>query len=274
MSFPVPEKLSVIKVFGGQLIKYTIKSATLGGLRTTFNIYLPPTEYGTSVPVLWYLSGLTCTEDNAAQKGGFFSTASTEGIALIFPDTSPRGAGIEGEADDWDFGVAASFYLDATNQKFSRHYKMRTFITIELPKAVQATGLPIDLKRQSIFGHSMGGHGALVLYLSSNDRQYRSASAFAPIANPTKCEVGRKAFKGYLQGGVDEAKEQYDATDLIAKFKEPVHILVDYGTADQFYKDGQLLPENFLRAARESGYDESQVMVRCQDGYDHSYYFV
>jgi len=150
---------------------------------------------------------------------------------------------------------------------------------------------PQDFKRQSIFGHSMGGHGALTLYLSSTTKQYRSASAFAPISNPTKCPWGEKAFNGYLQGGVEEAKEKYDATELISKSKEPVHILIDYasarlftdftpthwslqGTGDNFYKQGQLLPENFLKAARDSGYDEFQVRVRSQEDYDHSYYFV
>jgi len=184
---------------------------------------------------------------HSTQKGGFLSVASTQGIALVFPDTSPRGAGIEGEAAEWDFGVAAGFYLDATNPKYAKHYNMRTLVTTEFPRVLEAAGLPLvrslglfllillkapslrkDFKRQSIFGHSMGGHGALTLYLSSKTKQYRSASAFAPIANPTKCPIGKKAFTGYLQGGVEEAKDQYDATDLIAKFKEPVHILVDY----------------------------------------------
>jgi S-formylglutathione hydrolase len=120
----------------------------------------------------------------------------------------------------------------------------------------------------------MGGHGALTLYLSSTTKQYRSASAFAPICNPTRCPWGEKAFSGYLQGGVEEAKGKYDATDLISAYKEPVHILIDYGTGDNFYKAGQLLPENFLKASREAGYDEFQVRVRSQEAYDHSYYFI
>ncbi|KAI0734661.1 carbohydrate esterase family 1 protein [Fomitopsis betulina] len=275
------EKLSSNKAFGGELTKYKFKaglSAALGGLDARFNLFLPPSAVSGKVPVLYYLSGLTCTEDNGAQKGAFLGPASQEGIAILFPDTSPRGAGIEGENDDWDFGTGAGFYLDATNPKYAKHYNMLTHVTRELPEVVEAAGLPIDLSRQSIFGHSMGGHGALTLYLNSvlsGRKQYRSASAFAPISNSTKCPWGEKAFKNYLQGGVDEARDKYDATELVRKTnKEPLHILVDYGTGDDFYQKGQLLPENFLKAARDAGYDEVQVRVRSQEGYDHSYYFI
>ncbi|KAG7099010.1 hypothetical protein E1B28_000894 [Marasmius oreades] len=268
------EQVSSNKTFEGELIKYKFKSASLGGLSANFNLFLPPNASPTNkVPVLIYLSGLTCTEDNGAQKGGFLGPASLQGIAILFPDTSPRGAGIEGEDDDWDFGTGAGFYLNATNPKYSSHYNMYTHVTLELPQVIESAGLPIDWKRQSIFGHSMGGHGALTIYLNS-PKQYRSVSAFAPIANPTKCPWGEKAFKGYLQGGIEEARERYDATELIAKQKDPVHILIDYGTHDNFYKQGQLLPENFLKAGRDAGYDEVQVRVRNQEGYDHSYYFI
>ncbi|KAG6832509.1 hypothetical protein H0H92_000138 [Tricholoma furcatifolium] len=252
-------KISSNKAFEGELTKYKFKSAALGGLEARFNLFLPPNAAHGKVPVLVYLAGLTCTEDNGAQKGAFLGVASGQGIALLFPDTSPRGAGIEGETDSWDFGVGAGFYLNATNPKYATHYNMLTHITLELPQVLEAAGIPIDFKRQSIFGHSMGGHGALTLYLASKTKQYRSASAFSPISNPTKCPWGEKAFNGYLQGGVEEAKAQYDATELIAKSKDPVHILIDYGTGDEFYSKGQLLPENFLKAARESGYDEVQV---------------
>ncbi|GLB35978.1 hypothetical protein LshimejAT787_0302660 [Lyophyllum shimeji] len=270
----VLHKVSSHKAFEGELIKYKYKSAALGGLDTAFNLYLPPIAAHGKVPVLVYLAGLTCTEDNGAQKGSFLGVASAQGIALLFPDTSPRGAGIEGEDKDWDFGTGAGFYLNATNPKYAKHYNMLTHVTLELPQVIEAASLPIDFKRQSIFGHSMGGHGALTLYLSSKTKQYRSASAFSPIANPTKCPWGEKAFNGYLQGGVEEARGQYDATELISKSRDPVHILIDYGTGDEFLKQGQLLPENFLKAARESGYDEVQVRVRSQEGYDHSYYFI
>ncbi|KAJ7293401.1 carbohydrate esterase family 1 protein [Mycena rebaudengoi] len=267
------ELLSSNKVFGGDLAKYKFKSAALGGLSANFNIFLPAQATSQKVPLLVYLAGLTCTEDNGAQKGAFFEPAAAKGIALLFPDTSPRGAGIEGEDADWDFGTGAGFYVNATNPKFSKHYNMLTHVTLELPQVIEAAGLPIDLSRQSIFGHSMGGHGALTLYLASKTKQYRSASAFAPICNPTKAPWGQKAFGGYLQGGVDEGS-QYDATELIKKRTEPVHILIDYGTGDNFYKQGQLLPENFLHAAREAQHGEAHVKVRSQEGYDHSYYFI
>ncbi|KAJ3760719.1 carbohydrate esterase family 1 protein [Lentinula raphanica] len=276
MTSPILEKVSSNKSFEGELAKYKFKSAALGGLSTNFNLFMPPNASDSNkVPVLVYLAGLTCTEDNgSAQKGSFLGPASSQGIAILFPDTSPRGAGIEGEADHWDFGVGAGFYLNATHPKFAAHYNMYTHVTLELPQVIEAAGIPIDWKRQSIFGHSMGGHGALTLYLTSPQKQYRSASAFSPVSNPTQCPWGEKAFKGYLQGGIEEAKDKYDATELISKNKEPVHILIDFGTADNFYKQGQLLPENFLKAARDAGYDEFQVRVRSQEGYDHSYYFI
>ncbi|KAH9082239.1 carbohydrate esterase family 1 protein [Lactarius deliciosus] len=268
------EKVSSSKAFGGDLVKYKFKSAALGGLDASFNLFLPANASNAKVPVLFYLAGLTCTEDNGAQKGNFLGPAAKEGIAILFTDTSPRGAGIEGEDDDWDFGTGAGFYLNATNPKYARHYNMRTHIQLEIPQILETAGLPIDLTRVSIFGHSMGGHGALCTYLASKTRQYRSASAFAPISNPVNAPWGQKAFAGYLQGGIDEAKEQYDATELISKHSDPVHILIDYGTSDGFYKAGQLLPENFHNAARQAGYDEVQVRVREQEGYDHSYFFV
>ncbi|KAF6766576.1 esterase D [Ephemerocybe angulata] len=268
------EKLSTSKVFEGELIKYKFKSAVLGGLDAQFNIFVPLLKNGAKAPLLVYLAGLTCTEDNGAQKGGFFGTAASQGIAILFPDTSPRGAGVPGEDDAWDFGTGAGFYLNATKPEYSKHYNMYSHVTTELPEVLKEANLPIDLSRQSIFGHSMGGHGALVLYLSSQSKQYRSASAFSPIANPSKCPWGEKAFNGYLQGGVDEGAKAYDATELISKAKDPLHILVDYGTGDNFYKQGQLLPENFLKAARTSGYNEVQVRVRSHEDYDHSYYFI
>ncbi|KAL1708388.1 carbohydrate esterase family 1 protein [Schizophyllum commune] len=268
------ETVSTNKTFEGTLTKYKFKSAALGGLDAQFNLFIPPIASKHKVPVLFYLAGLTCTEDNGAQKGGFLGVAATQGIAIIFPDTSPRGAGIEGEDADWDFGTGAGFYVNATNPKYSKHYNMLTHVTLELPQVIEAAGIPIDFKRQSVMGHSMGGHGALTIYLASQTKQFRSASAFAPIANPTKCPWGEKAFAGYLQGGTEEAKATYDATELVAKHKDPVHILIDYGTGDNFYKQGQLLPENFLKAARDAGYDEVQVRVRSQDDYDHSYYFI
>ncbi|KAF8167723.1 carbohydrate esterase family 1 protein [Crassisporium funariophilum] len=270
---PALEKISSTRVFEGELTKYKFKSAVLGGLDAQFNIFMPSNASNAKLPVLVYLAGLTCTEDNGAQKGGFFGVAASQNIAILFPDTSPRGAGVPGEDDDWDFGTGAGFYLDATKPEYAKHYNMASHITTELPQVIEAAGIPIDFKRQSIFGHSMGGHGALTLYLSSKTKQYRSASAFSPIANPSKCPWGEKAFKGYLAGGIAEGSK-YDATELISKASDPVHILIDYGTGDNFYKQGQLLPESFLKAARDAGYDEFQVRVRSQEAYDHSYYFI
>ncbi|KAJ3508843.1 hypothetical protein NLJ89_g5534 [Agrocybe chaxingu] len=234
---PALEKLSSNRVFEGELTKYKFKSAALGGLDAQFNLFMPLNPGGAKVPVLVYL------------------------------------AGVPGEDDDWDFGTGAGFYINATKPEYAKNYNMATHITVELPQVIEAAGIAIDWKRQSIFGHSMGGHGALTLYLSSTTKQYRSASAFAPISNPTKCPWGEKAFKGYLEGGLAEGAK-YDATELISKATEPLHILVDYGTGDNFYKQGQLLPENFLKTARDAGYDEFQVRVRSQEGYDHSYYFI
>ncbi|EGO04312.1 carbohydrate esterase family 1 protein [Serpula lacrymans var. lacrymans S7.3] len=268
------EKISSNKHHGGELTKYKFKSVALGGTWAQFNLFTPANAAQGKVPLLVYLAGLTCTEDNGAQKGGFMRDAAAEGIALLFPDTSPRGAEVEGEDSDWDFGTGAGFYLNATNPKYSTHYNMLNHVMFELPRVIGTAGFPIDLKRQSVFGHSMGGHGALTFYLSSllHSKQYRSASAFSPICNPTKSPWGDKAFKGYLQNGVEEAMDRYDATKLIAKTKEPVHILIDYGTGDNFLD--QLHPAAFLKAARDAGHDEVQVRVRSHDGYDHSYYFI
>ncbi|TCD61302.1 hypothetical protein EIP91_008652 [Steccherinum ochraceum] len=272
------EVVSTNKSFDGTLTKYKFKSTALGGLDAKFNLFIPANAANGKVPLLVYLAGLECTEDTGAQKGAFIGPAAKEGIALLFPDTSPRGAGIEGEDDDWQFGTGAGFYLNATNPKWSKHYNMLTHVTLEIPQIIEAAGLPIDFTRQSIFGHSMGGHGALTLYLTSllnGSKQYRSVSAFSPISNPSKCPWGETAFKGYLAGGIAEGQDLYDATELIKKLvKTPAHVLIDYGTGDKFYQNGQLLPENFLKAARDQGYDEVQVRVRDQEGYDHGYYFI
>ncbi|SCZ97574.1 BZ3500_MvSof-1268-A1-R1_Chr4-3g07259 [Microbotryum saponariae] len=266
------EQISQNLTFDGTLTKYKTTSASLGGLETQFNVFVPKQASASSkVPVLYYLAGLTCNEDTAPWKGGFIRDAAQEGIALVFPDTSPRGAIIQGEDKDWDFGTGAGFYLNATHDKYAKHYNMYDFITSELPSLLST--LPIDTQRSSIFGHSMGGHGALVLYLKTKG-QYRSASAFAPITNPTKAPWGEKAFSGYLQGGVEEG-QAYDATHLIADAEgQDLHILVDVGTGDDFYKKKQLLPENFIEAAKKAGFSEEQVKVSLHEGYDHSYYFI
>jgi len=261
------------KAFGGIISKYTFKADTLGGLDAKFNVFLPPVSESSKFPILYYLAGLECTEDTAPWKGGFLRDAAQEGIALVFPDTSPRGAGAEGEDDSWDFGTGAGFYINATNPIYSKHYNMYDYVVKELPKALQSLDLPLDFTRESIFGHSMGGHGAISLYLRNTDK-YRSGSGFAPILNPTQAPWGQKAFTGYLTRGIDEGKA-YDSTELIASAKgKNLKILIDYGDEDKFYKAGQLLPENFSAAARAAGFSESRVDVREQPGYDHSYYFI
>ncbi|KAJ1019539.1 hypothetical protein NDA18_006019 [Ustilago nuda] len=270
MSF---NKKSSNKVCGGSLTKYSFISSSLGSLETKINVFLPSSaaKDGKKVPVLYYLSGLSCTEDNAAQKGGFFNAAEKAQIALVFPDTSPRGANVDGEDESYDFGSGAGFYLNATKEPWSKAYNMYDYVVKELPKKLEENNLPIETSRASIFGHSMGGHGALCLYLK-NRSQYRSASAFSAICNPTACAWGKKAFQGYLTNGLCEG-EQYDATLLLKQTWEQPNILIDSGTADDFYKQGQLLPENLQKAAQEKGFGKG-VEMRLQDGYDHSYYFI
>ncbi|GAA99847.1 uncharacterized protein L969DRAFT_69315 [Mixia osmundae IAM 14324] len=262
---------SANKTFGGTLTKYELTADKLGQLTTKINVFVPGGSG--KFPVLLYLAGLTCTEDNGAQKGGFFQSAAEHKIALVFPDTSPRGAKIESEDDSFDFGSGAGFYLDATKEPWSKHYNMSSYLTEELPALLKEADLPLDLSRTSLMGHSMGGHGAISLYLR-HPQLYKSASGFSPIANPTQCGWGEKAFKGYLKGGVEEGKK-YDSTELIAGFRgKDVHILIDQGTGDDWYKKGQLLTENFQKAAGQAGLNEESVKIRMQDGYDHSYFFI
>lgn len=261
------------KVFDGVLTKYAFTSSALGGLETKVNVYVPPKASASAkAPVLYFLSGLTCTEDNAAQKGSFFEAAAKEGIALVFPDTSPRGAGIEGEDESYDFGTGAGFYLNATKAPWSKNYHMYDFVTRELPQKLKESDIPLDHARTSITGHSMGGHGALIIYLRELGT-YRSASAFSPICHPTACPWGEKAFNGYLEGGV-EAGKAYDATELLGNLdaSAKVDIYVDCGLADNFYKQNQLQPEALVEAAKKS--NKSSVEVHLREGYDHSYFFI
>lgn len=242
----------------------------MGGLPTNFNVFVPSgASADKPVPFLVYLSGLTCTEDNATQKAPtLFEAASQEGLAIVLPDTSPRGAGVAGEDDGWDFGTGAGFYLNATKEPWKKNYNMEDLVTKELPAVLKENQLPLDFARVSLFGHSMGGHGALSTYLRAPAGTYKSVSAFSPICNPTQCPWGEKAFNGYLAGGVEEGKA-YDSTlllkDAIAKGRK-VDIFVDYGTGDNFYKAGQLLPKHLSEAAAGN----AGVTIRGQDGYDHS----
>jgi S-formylglutathione hydrolase len=239
------------------------------GLPMRFAAYLPPQAAHGKVPALFYLAGLTCTEETFPIKAGAQRFAAKHGIALIAPDTSPRGANVPGESDAWDFGVGAGFYVDATREPWSAHYRMYSYVRDDLRETVCAN-LPIDAARLGIFGHSMGGHGALVLALR-NPVLYKSVSAFAPIAAPLRCPWGEKALSGYL-GDNREAWRDYDASELVGRASEKfaAGILVDQGLADQFL-DAQLNPDVFEAACAAAG---QPLTLRRHAGYDHGYYFI
>jgi len=264
-----PEQLSKHAAFGGT-VSFHRHDAAETGCVMRFAVYLPPQAERRRVPVLWYLAGLTCTEETFMIKAGAQRVAAELGIAIVAPDTSPRGVSLPGDSDSWDFGVAAGFYLDATVEPWSRHYRMYSYVTRELAGLVE-TGFPVDPSRQGIFGHSMGGHGALTIGLRNPDR-YRSISAFAPIAAPMHCPWGQKAFAGYL-GPERERWKEYDACELIRALpgvtgRPP--ILVDQGLADSFLEQ-QLMPERLEQACKDAGYP---LTLRRQPGYDHGYYFI
>jgi S-formylglutathione hydrolase len=234
----------------------------------TFSVYVPDHPEGTKLPVVTYLSGLTCTHANVTEKGEFRSACAEHGLIFVAPDTSPRGEGVPGDpANSYDFGLGAGFYVDATEARFARNYRMWSYVTDELPKLI-AEQFPVDAKRQSIMGHSMGGHGALTCALR-NPHRYRAASAFAPIVAPSQVPWGIKALGGYL-GSNKDAWRAHDTVALIedgAKFRD---LLVDVGDADQFLTE-QLRPE-LLKAACEKA--RIPLTLRRQPGYDHSYYFI
>ncbi|KAJ3352936.1 hypothetical protein HDU91_005943 [Kappamyces sp. JEL0680] len=230
-----------------------------------FSLFVPPNPRPL-LPALFFLAGLTCNEDNFITKAGALSLAAKLGVALVCPDTSPRGLEIEGQDDSWDFGTGAGFYIDATEAKW-RPYRMYSYITEEL-FGLLTEKLGIDPTKVSIMGHSMGGHGALVAALKS--RRFVSCSAFAPIAHPSSCPWGIKAFTGYL-GADKESWKAWDATELVRR-AEAVDILIDQGTEDQFLKDGQLLPHDFVKAAAANA--AVKVEYREREGYDHSYWFI
>jgi S-formylglutathione hydrolase len=263
------KQLSSNKCFHGHVIKYQHTSQVLG-CDMKFNVFLPTTATNEQkVPVLFFLSGLTCTEDNFFHKSGAFHKASQLGIAIVAPDTSPRGLNIPGDSDSWDFGVGAGFYVNATTEKWGKNYKMYDYITVELHNLI-FEHLPLDPTRISVFGHSMGGHGALIVALK-NPGKYKSVSAFSPICNPINCPWGQKAFSGYLGDDASKWKE-YDATELMKNHVgEPLNILIDQGDADDFYLKKQLLPEAFQEACKLKALP---LNLRFQAGYDHSYYFI
>ena len=253
--------------FGGVQSVYTHASQEARCVMR-FGVFLPPQATSSRVPVLYWLSGLTCTEENFIVKAGAQRVAAALGLAIVVPDTSPRGLGIPGEADSYDFGLGAGFYLDATQPPWSRGYRMYSYITQELSADVAAT-LPVDPNRMGIFGHSMGGHGALTIALK-NPGQYKSVSAFAPITSPMRCPWGQKALGGYL--GKDQARwREYDATALIEDrgWAGPP-IMIDQGTKDQFL-ESQLKPELLQDACQRSGVP---LDLRLREAYDHSYFFI
>ena len=264
------ELISAHACHRGEQRIYRHDSQTIG-LPMRFSVYLPPQglKPDAKVPALFYLAGLTCTEETFAIKAGAQRFAAQHGVALVAPDTSPRGAGVPGESAAWDFGVGAGFYVDATQEPWARHYRMYSYVRDELRETV-LNGLPVEGSRLGIFGHSMGGHGALMLALR-NPELYRSVSAFAPIAAPTRCPWGEKAFGGYL-GADRETWKEYDASELVARASRKFAdgILIDQGLADQFLAE-QLYPDVFEAACRAAG---QPLTLRRHAGYDHGYYFI
>lgn len=234
----------------------------------TFAVFVPPHAEGAKLPVLWYLSGLTCTHANVMEKGEYRKAAAEHGVIIVCPDTSPRGEGVADVADNWKLGCGAGFYVDATEAPWAQNYRMYSYLTEELPAVVAANFPMADMSRQSVFGHSMGGHGALISALR-NPGRYRSCSAFAPIVHPMTADWSRGALSAYL--GTDESKwRAWDAVALIEGGARVPELLVDQGTADSFLNDG-LRPWLLDEACKAAGIP---LTLRMQAGYDHSYYFI
>jgi S-formylglutathione hydrolase len=260
------EKISEQRSFDGvQGIYRHASTACAGTMR--FAVYQPPQAAHAPCPVLYYLAGLTCTEETATIKAGAQRLASELGLILVMPDTSPRATNIEGATGDWEFGEGAGFYVDATQAPWSTNFRMHSYIVDELPTII-AEHFPADASRSSIFGHSMGGHGALTIALKHPQR-YRSVSAFSPIVAPSQVPWGQKALPRYL-GGDTGTWTAYDACELVRKQTFPGTILIDQGEADPFL-EGQLKPELFDQACAEAG---QELLLRRQPGYDHSYWFI
>lgn len=257
--------ISENRCFDGIAGFYSHQSQTCNS-EMRFAVYQPPQAISNPVPVLYYLSGLTCTEENFMVKAGAQRFAAEYGLMLVAPDTSPRNTGIEGEDNDWDFGSGASFYVDAIESPWKAHYQMYSYIVQELP-ALIAEHFPVQSDRQGIFGHSMGGHGALVCALRNSDR-YKSVSAFAPIVAPLRSSWVYKAFTKYL-GTNKEVWLKYDASELVREAKYNRPILIDQGTTDQYLD--QLLPNLFEQACAAVN---QPLTLRFQEGYNHSYYFI
>ncbi|MEH2449708.1 MAG: S-formylglutathione hydrolase [Nostoc sp.] len=258
--------ISEYKSFGGKLGFYSHPSSTCN-CEMRFAVYQPPQATQQPVPILYFLSGLTCIEENFMVKAGAQRYAAEYGLMLVVPDTSPRNTGIPGEDDDWDFGTGAGFYVDATEEPWDQRYQMYSYVVQELPALITAN-FPVQPERQGIFGHSMGGHGALVCAMR-NPELYKSVSAFAPITAPMRCPWGQKAFSGYL-GSNQESWRAYDASELVKQVGYHSPILIDQGTADKFLVE-QLMPEVFEQACADV---KQPLNLRYQEGYDHSFYFI
>jgi len=258
--------VSEVKSHGGrQLVVRHASSATSTDM--TFSIFLPPqAAAGAKLPVIWYLSGLTCTHANVTEKGEYRAACAELGLIFVAPDTSPRGEDVP-DAEEWDFGKGAGFYVEATQEPWSKHYRMWPYVTDELPELIAAE-YPVDMSRQAITGHSMGGHGALTVALSHPGR-FRSVSAFAPIVAPGQVPWGQKALTNYL-GDDRAAWRKHDAVALIEDGASVEELLVDVGTADPFIEN-ELRPELLERACADAGI---ALTLRRQAGYDHSYYFI
>jgi S-formylglutathione hydrolase len=260
------EQIESVKESGGYLNRYQHDSDSCN-CRMTFSVYLPPQTENGRVPALYWLSGLTCTDDNFRVKAGAQRYAAEHGLALVIPDTSPRGNDVPDAADRYDLGQGAGFYVNATRQPWSKHYHMYDYVVQELPAVIEAN-FPVIPGLKSIAGHSMGGHGALICALKNPDA-YRSVSAFSPICNPVQCDWGEGCFSVYL-GDKREDWEAYDATCLIQGGAKAPPMLVDQGTADEFLAD-QLFPQNLQAACEAAGV---ALTLRLQEGYDHSYHFI
>jgi len=261
------EQLASNKIFGGQQQQFKHASTTLN-CDMVFSIFLPPQAESSKVPVLYWLSGLTCTDQNFVTKAGAQRYASEHGIAIVCPDTSPRGDGVADDPDGaWDFGLGAGFYVNATQAPWSEHYQMYDYVTKELPQLINGN-FSVDASKAAISGHSMGGHGALTIALN-NTEQFRSVSAFSPIVSPLNCPWGEKALSNYL-GNDKSTWAAHDACELVKTADNPIPMLVDQGRADGFLEE-QLKTDLLIQAGEASNYP---MTVRYQDDYDHSYYFV
>ena len=261
------KEIESVKESDGYLNRYQHQSDCCD-CEMTFSVYLPPQARDTRVPALYWLSGLTCNDDNARTKGGFQRFAAKHGIAIVFPDTSPRGENVADEPERYDLGQGAGFYVNSTQDPWRPHYQMFDYVSAELPALLEAN-LPLIPGVKSVSGHSMGGHGALICALKLPG-EYRSVSAFAPITNPVLCGWGKGCFGAYL--GADEtAWEAYDASCLVQGGARVGDILIDQGEGDEFLHEGQLLPDNFQAACDAAG---QSLTVRMQPGYDHSYHFI